>query len=96
MCSLGAKEVAAVDSCFALVRARQRCYSQALNKSRLKVSLERTFNLLLPPMKYRYLDEEGNTKKTSTFDTGCQHHLADKPGSFELLGDRVTKLGTNM
>ena len=25
MCSLGAKEVAAVDSCFALVRARQHC-----------------------------------------------------------------------
>ena len=28
--------------------------------------------------------------------TGCRHQLADKPGSFELLGDRVIKLGTNM
>ena len=44
----------------------------------------------------RYFDEEGNTTRTTTFDTECQHHLADRPGSFELLGDRVTKLGTNM
>ena len=28
MCSLGAKEVAAVDSCFALVRARQHCIAR--------------------------------------------------------------------
>ena len=30
MCSLGAEEVAAVDSCFALVRARQHCIASSV------------------------------------------------------------------
>ena len=44
----------------------------------------------------RYFNEEGQVSRTSHFVTGCRHQLADKPGSFELLGDRVIKLGINM
>lgn len=44
----------------------------------------------------RYHDENGKVCKTSEFDSGCKHHLSDKQGSFELFGDRVITLGTNM
>jgi len=48
------------------------------------------------PGAIRYFGDDGQISRTSHFVTGCRHQLADKPGSFELLGDRVTKLGTNM
>ena len=44
----------------------------------------------------RYYDENGKVFKTNDFDSGCKHHLSDKQGSFELFGDRVITLGTNM
>jgi uncharacterized CHY-type Zn-finger protein len=44
----------------------------------------------------RYYDENGKVFKTSDFNSGCKHHLSDKQGSFELFGDRVITLGTNM
>ncbi|KAL9969205.1 hypothetical protein ACROYT_G021395 [Oculina patagonica] len=48
------------------------------------------------PGSIRYFNAEGQVSRTSHFVTGCRHQLADKPGSFELLGDRVIKLGSNM
>ena len=48
------------------------------------------------PGTIRYYDENGKVFKTSEFDSGCKHHLSDKQGSFELFGDRVITLGTNM
>ncbi|XP_031569367.1 protein OSCP1-like [Actinia tenebrosa] len=48
------------------------------------------------PGPIRYFGDNGQVTKTMHFSSGCQHHLTDKPGSFELLGDRVIKLGTNM
>lgn len=48
------------------------------------------------PGSIRYFNAQGQVSRTSHFVTGCRHQLADKPGSFELLGDRVIKLGTNM
>lgn len=48
------------------------------------------------PGAIRYLNDDGQISRTSHFVTGCRHQLPDKPGSFELLGDRVTKLGSNM
>lgn len=44
----------------------------------------------------RYFDENGKVCRTNGFDSGCKHHLSDKQGSFELFGDRVVTLGTNM
>lgn len=48
------------------------------------------------PGSIRYLNTEGQISRTSHFVTGCRYQLPDKPGSFELLGDRVIKLGSNM
>lgn len=48
------------------------------------------------PGAIRYFNGDGQISRTSHFVTGCRHQLADKPGSFELLGDRVIKLGSNM
>ncbi|EDO33556.1 predicted protein [Nematostella vectensis] len=48
------------------------------------------------PGAIRYFGDDGSVMKTTHFTTTCQHELADKPGSFELLGDRVIKLGRNM
>ena len=48
------------------------------------------------PGTIRYYDENGKVFKTNEFDSGCKHHLSDKQGSFELFGDRVITLGTNM
>lgn len=48
------------------------------------------------PGAIRYFSDDGQVSRTSHFVTGCRHQLPDKPGSFELLGDRVIKLGTNM
>lgn len=48
------------------------------------------------PGAIRYFNEDGQISRTSHFVTGCRHQLSDKPGSFELLGDRVIKLGSNM
>ncbi|XP_065057182.1 protein OSCP1-like [Rhopilema esculentum] len=42
------------------------------------------------------LFENGKQAKTKSFKTSVKCQLADKPGSYELLGDRVTKLGRNM
>ncbi|XP_020894152.1 protein OSCP1 [Exaiptasia diaphana] len=48
------------------------------------------------PGAIRYFGADEKIEKTTHFSSGCQHYLTDKPGSFELLGDRVIKLGTNM
>ena len=40
--------------------------------------------------------EKGQQTRTSTFKTAAKNHLPDKAGSYELFGDRVTKLGKNM
>ncbi|XP_074625197.1 protein OSCP1-like [Acropora palmata] len=48
------------------------------------------------PGAIRYFNGDGQISRTSHFVTDCRHQLADKPGSFELLGDRVIKLGSNM
>jgi hypothetical protein len=45
---------------------------------------------------FRYFDENGKVFQTSEFDSGCKHHLSGKQGSFELFGDRLITLGTNM
>lgn len=44
----------------------------------------------------RYYDANGKVCKTSEFGSACKHHLSDKQGSFEMFGDRVVTLGTNM
>ncbi|XP_028415407.1 protein OSCP1-like [Dendronephthya gigantea] len=48
------------------------------------------------PGTIRYYDENGKVYKTNEFSSNCKHHLSDKQGSFELFGDRVITLGTNM
>lgn len=44
----------------------------------------------------RLFDEKGNQVKTTNFPSGGNYGNSVKQGSFELKGDRVTKLGTNM
>jgi len=48
------------------------------------------------PGTIRFYSDDGQQKSVSSFKVPCKYNLADKCGSFELLGDRVTKLGTNM
>lgn len=48
------------------------------------------------PGTIRFFNEEGQQKSVSSFNVPGKYHLADKFGSFEILGDRVTKLGSNM
>lgn len=42
------------------------------------------------------LFDKGKQVKSTNFATSVQNQLADKPGSFELIGERMTKLGKNM
>ena len=44
----------------------------------------------------RFFDENGEQTHVRDFEVPGKYQLADRFGSFELLGDRVTKLGTNM
>ena len=44
----------------------------------------------------RLFDDKGNQVKTTNFPSGGNYSNPMKQGSFELKGDRVTKLGTNM
>lgn len=48
------------------------------------------------PGAIKFYDELGREKGIASFEVPDQYQLADKLGSFELLGDRVTKLGCNM
>jgi len=48
------------------------------------------------PGTIRFFNEEGQQKSISSFSVPGKYYLADKFGSFEILGDRVTKLGSNM
>ena len=44
---------------------------------------------------FRLYDDKGNETKTN-FPSGGNYTIPGKQGSFDLKGDRVTKLGTNM
>lgn len=44
----------------------------------------------------RFYDENGEQSNISSFPVDGKYQLADKQGSFELLGDRLTLLGVNM
>jgi len=44
----------------------------------------------------RFYDENGEQSSISSFPVDGKYQLADKQGSFELLGDRLTLLGVNM
>ncbi|XP_060600317.1 protein OSCP1-like isoform X1 [Ruditapes philippinarum] len=41
-------------------------------------------------------DEKGRESKSASFPAGGNYHQLAKPGSIDIKGDRVTKLGTNM
>jgi len=49
-----------------------------------------------PPGTIRHFDDLGNQTSVSNFEVPGKYQLADKMGSLEVLGDRVTKLGCNM
>jgi hypothetical protein len=44
----------------------------------------------------RNYDEKGRESKSASFPAGGNYHQLAKPGSIDIKGDRVTKLGTNM
>lgn len=48
-----------------------------------------------PPGMIRLFDENGKTRET-TFPAGSGNIASTKEGSFDMTGDRITKLGTNM
>lgn len=48
------------------------------------------------PGAIRFFDDSGMQRSVSTFEVEQKYQLADKIGTFELLGDRVTKYGCNM
>ena len=45
---------------------------------------------------FRYYDNKGKQSNVKDFKVDGKYQLADKQGSFELLGDRITRLGVNM
>ena len=44
----------------------------------------------------RYYNENGNEIKTLQFSPGGSYQGSKGEGSFDMKGNRVTKLGTNM
>ncbi|XP_047124495.1 protein OSCP1 isoform X1 [Hydra vulgaris] len=48
------------------------------------------------PGTIRLFNESGEPESTKTFDAKFKYNLANKMGSVELLGDRMTNLGRNM
>jgi len=49
-----------------------------------------------PPGTVRFFNAEGQQKSTVPFEIPESYQLSDKLGTFELFGDRCTKLGGNM
>ncbi|XP_045195678.1 protein OSCP1-like isoform X1 [Mercenaria mercenaria] len=48
------------------------------------------------PGSIKCFDEKGRESKSQSFPSGGSYHQLSKPGSIDIKGDRVTKLGTNM
>ena len=47
-------------------------------------------------MPFRYYNENGNEIKTLQFPPGGSYQPSQGEGSFDMKGNRITKLGTNM